>query len=52
MKTMKLCCGRSKCPIVVIDTKATRISDDYGNTVILEHNQWELLKKRITDGVA
>ena len=45
--TVKLCCGGKKCPVVSLEDDKVRIDDDYGNHVLLDHGQANLLKEAL-----
>ena len=42
--SVKLCCGGKKCPVVSLEDDKVRIDDDYGNHVLLDHGQANLIK--------
>ena len=44
---VKLCCGGKKCPVVSLEDDKVRIDDDYGNHVLLDHGQANLLKEAL-----
>ena len=45
--SVKLCWGGKKCPVVSLEDDKVRIDDDYGNHVLLDHGQANLLKEAL-----
>jgi len=45
--TVKLCCGSTNCPTVSLQDGKVRIDDDYGNYVLLDHGQANLLQEAL-----
>ena len=43
-----LCCNKVKCPVVkLVNPKQITITDDYGNTVIIDKDQAELIPEAL-----
>lgn len=47
---VKLCGGGSCCPIVDVGDETTTISDDYGGSVKLSNEEWQILKDKVAAG--
>ena len=45
--SVKLCCGATNCPEVSLQDGKVRIDDDYGNHILLDHGQANLLKEAL-----
>ena len=45
--SVKLGCGATNCPEVSLQDGKVRIDDDYGNHILLDHGQANLLKEAL-----
>jgi len=50
MKKVILCGPGSCCPIVEVGNETTVFSDDFGGTVKLSNEEWNILKDKIKSG--
>lgn len=48
MKVVTLCHHKNRCcPVVTVDSSQATIDDDYGNTVRMTKEQFDILKQKI-----
>ena len=45
--SVKLCWGATNCPEVSLENDKVRIDDDYGNHILLDHGQANLLQEAL-----
>ena len=48
-KSILLCCGSKRCPVLTLEGNNVRITDDHGKSISIEIGQAKLINKALKD---
>jgi|TARA_R110002051_G_C8597939_1_gene479939 hypothetical protein len=48
-KSIQLCCGSKRCPVLSLEGNKVRITDDYGKSVVMEVPQAKMISDALKE---